>query len=42
MIIDVIAYAIDGDRERCLESGMDDYMPEPLRIKDLAIALKNV
>jgi two-component system, sensor histidine kinase and response regulator len=36
------ANALSGDRERCLESGMDDYLAKPINPDELREKLERV
>ena len=39
-IVAMTAHAMQGDRERCLDAGMDDYVAKPIVFTDLARAIE--
>ena len=41
-IFAMTAHAMKGDRERCLESGMDGYLTKPIRFSDVERTLANL
>jgi CheY-like chemotaxis protein len=41
-VVAMTAHAMKGDRERCLDSGMDDYVAKPIRAQELWDAMARV
>jgi CheY-like chemotaxis protein len=41
-IVAMTANAMQGDREMCLEAGMDDYITKPIRVDQLIESLNRV
>jgi len=40
-IVAVTAHTLEGNRERCFESGMDDYITKPVKLEDLKYTIES-
>ena len=38
-VVALTAYALQGDRDKCMEAGIDEYISKPIKLEELAEAL---
>ena len=41
-IVAMTAYAMDGDRDLCMDAGMDEYIRKPIKIEELQKVLERL
>ncbi|MGA1869941.1 MAG: ATP-binding protein [bacterium] len=41
-IIALTAFTLDGDRKKCIEAGMDEYITKPIKAKEMLVCIKKM